>query len=960
MKRSLFLLTALVASMSLSAQRTIKGKLTDSETHNRIRGASVSIKSQQDQTFSRYSISDTAGNFIFSNLDSGKYELFISYIGYRNYSQVIKTDSGTTDLGNLGITRIAGMLDSVTVLGKTPMAEQKGDTFQLNASQFKVNPDATVEDLAKKMPGITIQNGQVTAHGETVQKVTLDGRDFFGDDATAALKNLPAEIVDKIQIFDRLSDQAQFTGYDDGNTVKAINIVTKANMRNGQFGRVFAGYGTDNRYQAGGNTTILKDKRKISLVGNFNNVNTQNFSTQDLLGVTSSGSRGGGGGRGGGGYSGGGYGGGGASNFLVGQQNGINRTTAAGINYSDSWGPKINFTGSYFFNDTHNSTDQLVNRHYVQPGIPNYTQTTASNGDNINHRVSMRFEYKIDSANQLIITPSLSFQRNNSFSMVGTTIFRADSTNASKTNNINRSDRNGNNLNNSIVYRHAFPKRGRSFSVNFQTGYNKKAGNVYTDFYDTTYSGTDYTDSISQRHTNQLSDGYQVSANFVYTEPLSRASQLQVNYNPSYTKSKADQEAFELDDNSGKYSLFNPSLSNKFNNNTKGQNAGLGYRFNTKSTQLNIGVNYQHSELSSDQQFPRTLSVNKSFDNILPNAMFRFKLNTRSNFRFLYRVNTNNPSVTQLADIYDYTNLPFVVAGNPNLEQQLMQSLSGRYTYTNSNSNTLFVGNVFMQTANNYITNATYVPLSDSVLTSDLTLAAGQQLTKPVNLNGYLSLRSFLTFAMPLNFIKSNINLNGGVSYQKLPGILNSRNNISRNYTYSLGAVIGSNISQYVDFTVSYNANINTVKNELQPTLNNHYFSQSAGVQFNLLAKNGWFLQNDLTNQLYNGLSAGFNQNYFLWNMAAGKKIFKKQQGELKLSVFDLLKQNRSIVRNVTETYIEDVQNQVLRQYFMLTFTYNLRNFGTAASRGPGSGFGPGRGFGPGFGPAGNHSMRNL
>jgi uncharacterized membrane protein YgcG len=191
------------------------------------------------------------------------------------------------------------------------------------------------------VPGITIENGQVKAQGENVQRVTIDGRELFGDDATAALRNLPAEIIDKIQIFDRLSDQAQFTGVDDGNTTKAINIVTRTNMRNGQFGRVYAGYGTDERYSAGGNATILKNNRRISIVGNFNNVNQQNFSQQDLLGVTSNTQRGGGGGgfrgggsRGGPGGGGGGFQGGGnnnAGNFLVGQQNGINRTNALGI-----------------------------------------------------------------------------------------------------------------------------------------------------------------------------------------------------------------------------------------------------------------------------------------------------------------------------------------------------------------------------------------------------------------------------------------------------------------------------------------------------------------------------------------------------------------------------------------------------------------------------------------------------
>jgi hypothetical protein len=254
-------------------------------------------------------------------------------------------------------------LATVVITSTIAPATQKADTLQINASQYKVNPDASTEDLVRKMPGITIENGVVKAQGENVQKVTIDGRELFGDDATAALRNLPAEVVDKIQVFDRLSDQAQFSGVDDGNTTKGINIVTKANMRNGQFGRVFAGYGTDGRYAAGGNTTLLKENRRISIVGNFNNTNQQNFSQQDLLGVTSStgggGFRGGGGGGGGGrpqgggggrpqGGGGGNFGGGNTGNFLVGQQNGINRTNAFGINYSDIWNKNVTVTGSYF------------------------------------------------------------------------------------------------------------------------------------------------------------------------------------------------------------------------------------------------------------------------------------------------------------------------------------------------------------------------------------------------------------------------------------------------------------------------------------------------------------------------------------------------------------------------------------------------------------------------------------
>ena len=213
------------------------------------------------------------------------------------------------------------------------------------------------------------------------------------------------------------------------------------------------------------------------------------------------------------------------------------------------------------------------------------------------------------------------------------------------------------------------------------------------------------------------------------------------------------------------------------------------------------------------------------------------------------------------------------------------------------------------------------------MLTKTITLFKGSQISKPVNLDGYLSARSFFTYGLPLKFIKTNLNLNAGFSYSKLPGLINNVSNISNSYAYNLGAVLASNISQYVDFTISYSGNINVVKNSLQPQLNNNYFTQTAGLQLNLLSKNGWFIQNDVTNLYYSGLSNGFNQNYWLWNAGVGKKFFKGQSGELKLSVFDLLKQNRSITRNITESYIEDVQNQVLQQYFMLTFSYKLKNF---------------------------------
>lgn len=921
------------------AQFSVAGKITDQTNGTALSGATVVLQNQRNSVFETRR-TDSVGQFIFQGLPPDSFQLVISYVGYKEFSRGLRIDPAAIDRDTSGV----GVLDvsialapansqdlsTVVISTRIPMARQKGDTLEINASQFKVNPDASAEDLARKVPGITIENGQVKAQGENVQKVTIDGRELFGDDATAALRNLPAEIVDKIQIFDRLSDQAQFTGFDDGSATKSINIVTKANMRNGQFGRVYAGYGTDERYQAGGNATILKDNRRISLVGNFNNVNQQNFSQQDLLGLTSSTQRGRGdrGGRGGGNQ-------GNSGNFSVGQQNGINRTNAFGINYSDSWGSKLTATGSYFFNDQKNTTQELSNQQYFLNSVPNLSQSNTSTGANTNHRLNLRVEWKLDSSNQIIFSPNISLQKNTTDRVATTHSILKSGLPISTTANNTLSNRWATNLNGNILWRHSFAKRGRTFSVNLNSSSNTRTGEVYVDGLQRQFDSSGNTfDSLTNRFTDQVSGSYDISANIAYTEPAGEKGQIQVNYNPSFSNSNADQEAFQMDAFQQKYTLFDTAFSNRFDNITKTHNAGLSYRYGDRDNMFSIGANFQHNNLQSDQQFPTKLFVNKTFSNILPNAMVRLKLSSRSNIRLFYRSRTNNPSVNQLSDVFDITNLPFITAGNPELKQQVTNFVGGRYTYTNPAKSILFVGNVFYQAAQDYITNATFVAVrGDSMINNRVTLLRGQQLSIPVNLDGYRNLRSFITVAFPLGFIKSNFNLNGGVSFSKLPGIINSVTSLSKNKTYSAGAVIASNVSQYVDFTVSYNANFSAVENELQAQLNDEYFQHSTGVQLNLLSKKGWFFQNDLSNQRYNGLTQGFNQNYTLWNMSVGKKFLEGQKGELKLSVFDLLKQNQSINRNVTENFIEDTQNQVLQQYFLITFTYNLRNFGTGVSR---------------------------
>jgi hypothetical protein len=923
--------------------QSVKGKLLDLVDNKPLAGATLELRSVKDSTIRFGALADSSGQFRFNNIPLDTFTLQVSFIGYANYRQyaTLSDSMPDLDLGTLFIPKSARELGEVTVTSRVPPAQQKGDTTQYNASQFKVNPDATVEDLIKKMPGITVEkDGTVTAQGEQVRKVTIDGRDFFGDDASAALRNLPSEVVDKIQVFDRLSDQAQLTGVDDGNSQRAINVVTKSAIKNGQFGRIYAGYGTDQRYAAGGNVSFFNQDRRISLVGNFNNINQQNFASQDLLGVTSSGgnNRGGGGQRGGprgGGGPGGQRGGGnfgGGENFSVGQQNGISKTNAFGINFSDKWGKKLDVQGSYFFNNSNNSNEsQLKSQTIFGDKTQFINQSSISESRNNNHRVNVRIEYRIDSTSMLIIAPSLNFQDNKSISSsISQTLNGVDTANTSD--NDTRSSREGYNLRNNITYRKAFPKRGRSFSINLNTTLNKNDGESFVisryRFFDQMGIPTD---SLQDQYTLNPTSGYTLSSNIVYTEPVGQKSQLQFNYSPSYSRNKANQQTFTDDVSGNKYTELDTSLSNRFDNNTTTHNGGITYRYNpNRDDQFSMGLNIQHSRLESERIFPTLTHVHQSFTNLLPNLQWRKKISARSNIRFFYRANTNFPSVTQLQDVVNQSNPLRVSTGNPALRQSYTHVVSGRYMFTNTQKGQSFFANIFFQQAQDYISNATFSPVADSIIQQGIILKANTQLIKPVNLDGYRSLRSFFTYGMPVKFIKSNINVNAGFNYSRLPGLVNNLQTVTHNYVYNTGLVIASNINEFIDFNLSYNINFNNAKSSVQEGTNK-FTNQSAGAQLNLLSKSGWFIQNDISHQNYSG--DGFNESYTLWNAGIGKKFLKNKTGELKLTVFDLLKQNQSIYRTVSENYIEDAQSKVLQQYFMLTFTYSLKNFGRPPAR---------------------------
>lgn len=807
--------------------------------------------------------------------------------------------------------------------------------MQYNADAFKTSKDASAEDLVTKMPGVSIENGVVKAQGEDVKRITVDGRPFFGDDPNAVLKNMPAEMIDKIQLLNQKSDQGQFTGFDDGNTTMTMNIVTKQQFRNGVFGRAYAGYGSDDRYKVGLALNFFKDKRRMTILVNSNNINEQNFSQEDLLGVMSTS---GGGNRGSGGAGGRPSGGGGgrpsgtqgsdANSFLVDQKNGVSSTNSLGINYSNKFG-KVDFSGSYFLNGTDNITKSETFRTYFarEQNSLTYNDTSKNNSNNINHRLNLKIDYKIDSLNSLLIQPRFSLQNNTGSSVLkGLNIFQLNPISA--TLNDYESDLVGINTTVPILYRHSFLKKGRTFSANLTPGYNQNNGDnnlyAFTDYYD---------DSLSVDTLNQMANleaqGAVLSTSLTYTEPVSTTGQVLITYGNNYNNNSSDKQTYNYSYGEETYSVFDTALSNKFNSVYFANSGGVSYQYTKTKWNLTAGLTYQNAQLKNEQVFPVNDNLNKTFNSILPNALLQYRFSTSKNLRVNYRSNNNAPTVTQLQNVVNNSNPLQLTSGNPNLKQDWQNILASRYSSVNVQEGTSFFGFLMLNKTENYIATSTYFANADTLIAPGIVLNSGSQITTPVNLDGYYNARLFGSYSFVVKKIKSNLTINANAGYNRTPGQINFVVNYANTTTGGLGLTIGSNISEKVDFTISSNFSYNNITNTNQQDANNEYGNLNSKLRLQYTVWKGLVIQTDLNHQYYKGLTASLDQNYLLWNAAIGYKFLKDQVGELRLSVFDILNQNNSITRNTTETYYEDVRSNILTQYFMLTFTYNFKFFKT-------------------------------
>ncbi|MCS6929994.1 MAG: TonB-dependent receptor family protein [Saprospiraceae bacterium] len=939
MKLSCSVAISLMLPLGLFAQTfTIRGKVLDDQGQPFV-GATVSLQHPWGEVV-KNTATNQEGVFILTQIERGGYRLVISALGFKPLRREVTLSQGDVHLGVLQLEADQVVLQGVEIKSTVPIAQQKGDTTEFNASSVKVMKDADAADLVEKLPSVSIESGTIKAQGENVAQVLVDGKPFFGNDPMAALRNLPAEVIDKIQIFDQQSEQAQFTGFQDGNTTKTINIVTKSNMRQGQFGKLYAGYGYEERYQAGGNINIFDGDRRIALIGMANNINIQNFSMDDLLGVMGSNSGRGmpGGGRmfmmmgGGRGGPGGGPGGpsGGLGDFLVRPQGGIATTSAVGINYSDKWGQKADVTASYFFNNSNALAINNIFRQFVnslEDRAELYREYGESRTDNTNHRFNARIEYKLDSMNSFVFRPRFTAQVNDGTSAAtGQTLF--NNALIGRTDNEYRSDLTALNINSELLWRRRMAKKGRTFSLSLTGGYAPKRGTAQLES-ENRFPQQNVTSMLNQNTSLDIGN-WNAAANAEYTEPLSENAQVLLNYRYSYQQEASDRFTYDWNEQTGSYALLNEQLSNVFSNDYVTHQTGAGYSYSKeREFNFNVRINAQWATLANRRTFPQEANINQAFFNVLPSAMLRYDLDRTRNVRIFYRSNTQLPSVEQLQDVVNNSNPVQLTVGNPNLRQTFQQNIFGRYQASNpEKGNTIFFGGGFTFTQD-YIATATYLANSDHPILREYQVPRGARLSRPVNLDGFYSVRVFGSYGAPIKGLKTNVNLDAFYNYIRTPGLINDVLNIASNHILTVGLTFASNISDRIDFSLALRPSYNVANNTFQTASNTRYVSQTSRFRFNWIVWKGIVLRSDLTHNLNAGLSEGFNQNFWLWHLALGKKVFKNERGEIALAINDVLGQNRSIGRNVTETYVEDLQTNALQRFVMLSFTYNLRHFRT-------------------------------
>ena len=923
-KAGLVLILSFVSFSALLAQSIrLKGTVIDSTT-TPMAAATVVLLQPLDSSLISYAITDNQGGFTMNKIEPGSYHLQITYVGYGNYMQKITVDptSHVQDLGVIFLSPKNILLEQVLVKAEHVPVVIKNDTIEYNAAAFKTKPNAAVEELLKRLPGVDVQrDGSIKAQGEDVENVLVDGKEFFGKDTKIATQNLPADIVDKVQVFDKKSEMAEFSGIDDGNEEKTINLSLKEGKKKGYFGNVEGGLGVDDvinafeseRYNGKLSVNRFDSKLQLSVLGMANNINDPGFSFNDYINFM-----------------------GGLGSFMSGgnmsmtlntgdlgiplgydSSPGITNTAAGGLNFNFDFNDKTEWQSSYFINRIDNTTLQNIQSQNLG-SQSSFTRLEESNQRNVNlnHRFNTSLRVKLDTTTQMTWINRLSFNtRDLNSSRFSQTLV---SPNQIENESDNKYENSGDQFNwiSDLTVRKKLNKPGRILSGNIALELGQDRVNSVVDNLTTIFNDTDPM-SLEHIFQDQTAEqdllGYAFSLN--YNEPIKK--NLFLGFNASRSNDRAEQvnDYFDIDPDNPSSRIRNILLSNQYRRDYTYSQIGSSIRFNKKKMKLSGGLNLQQTELVGDV-ISENFLFDKRFNQLLPNFRLDYEFGEAKSIEFRYRTRIQEPTVEQLQPALNNVNPLVLFQGNPDLKPEYIHSNDINLTLIDQFSFTSFFTNLRTRYTLNRIVN-------QSSLDEQF-----RQIITPINTDFDLNTNLYSSFSAPLKFIKSKISLDVNVNYNR--GILfvnELKNNTDRwinNYTFTLE----NRKKEVVDIAMGLSLGTSQVKYSQSLEFNQNYFDQTYFNDLILYLPKNWTFESKIDYTIYSDESFGARDELFLWQIMLSKTFLKNERGTLELRVFDVLNQNQGIDRTNNLNYIQESRTNVLGRYVMLSFNYKLSQFG--------------------------------